>query len=106
MATITRKKGSKVGLTNGRIDWSLMENLACLANAYFTPFYGKVIGKASGGLTQGQVYERLKQTGYGLKDIRNGKCPITQMFVKKYSVENMTQATTDELTKQFRSMIP
>lgn len=105
MTTTAQTKKSKVGLKNGRIDWSMMENLSCLANAHFLPLYGRVIGREAGGMTAGQVYERLKQTGYGLKAIRNGRSPITQVALKKYSVKNMTPATAKTLLSQLDSIL-
>ena len=99
MTTATaQRKRSKVGLdSNGRIDWDMHENLSCFALAQFSPFYGKVIGKLSGGLSPQQVYERAKQFGGGLKSIRNGLSPVSQLVIKKYSVETMKPATAREL---------
>lgn len=105
MTNAIKVRNSTVGLVKGRIDWSLIENLSCLALAHTSPMYGRIIGKNAGGMSQGQVYNRLKQTGYSLRDIRNGKSPMAKAFIKKYSVGTMSTTTLRELSRQFTPLL-
>ena len=83
-----RKKSSKVGLKNGRVDWNVIENLDCLT-LIDHGLHAKVIAKAT-GLTMGQVYGRARASGQRLRDYRNGKGAIGAVLFKKFTVSNMT----------------
>lgn len=97
------KKSSRVGLKNGRVDWTGIENLDCLT-LIDHGLHAGVIAKAT-GLTIGQVYGRARASGQRLRDYRNGKGAVGAILFKKFTVSNMTSGTKSAVRLATKSRV-
>ena len=79
-----RRKSSRVGLTNGFINWVDPVNTV-VAKLAIKGLYARVIAKCT-GLTVGQVYSRCKYLGISLTKYRSGESAEARMIVRQYDI--------------------
>ncbi len=95
-----KRKISKVGLNkSGRIDWDDWINCAV---AFWAErrFHGRFIA-AQTGLTVGQVYERCRRYGIGLRNARDGEGANSEAITKNYGAETITRARKAQVTADY-----
>jgi hypothetical protein len=103
MAKRITVKPSRVGLTNGKIDWD--QYLNCVVERFADKgLYGRVIARHT-GLTTGQVYNRCKRLGIKLRDYRNGKSPAALVVVKKFAVKTASNITKDDTVEEVNNIL-
>lgn len=82
------KKYSRVGLTeSGRIDWEDWRN--CIIKFWAEKRFHAAFIASQTGLTVGQVYERCRRYGIGLRDARDGSGADSEAMVAQYGLGNI-----------------
>lgn len=96
-----KRKISKVGLTDGKMDWGangwMNHAVAFWANKRFS---GREIAHQT-GLTVGQVYARCQRYGIRLNDARNGVGPDSEAVIGNYGLATITVSRKRQIMETY-----
>lgn len=90
MKTEDKKKVSK------RISWSDIDNVDCI-NLVNYGLHAHTISKAT-GLSRSQIYYRARQVGVRLRDYRDGRGPVANILVKRFTVKDISTEDKGQLS--------
>lgn len=99
---MAKRKISKVGLVNGRIDWDGPDSWINQIVAFWAEkrFHGRFIAQQT-GLTVGQVYERCRRYGIKLRDARDGNGADSEALVGHYGLRNIGTFTRRQIARKY-----
>jgi len=86
-----------------RIQWSDIQTVTCIHLASYG-FHCTTIAKST-GLSESQVYYRLRSLGIKLKDYRNGLGTPAVTIIRKFSVDTITNTDKKRLTTKIVPVI-